>query len=105
MWLARLAESCLAIGQLSIALALAVTLLSAAWEVGDVQESPNEAWMAGLFGGIGMFALAFLFYSTNDKWFASCQAQNIDEEEEMNEEHGQEEQGNQDVEHTSEVMP
>lgn len=84
--MARLGETALAVGQISIALAMALTLLSAAGEVGDVSDSPPAAWIVGVVSGIAMCLLASVFYYTNDKWYAMCQAEKPAPDDKMDDE-------------------
>ena len=89
LW-ARLGELSLAVGQISIAIAMAVTLLTGAVEAGDVQDSPDVAWIVGVAASLAMLALAAIFYTTNTWWYATCQA--TKEEEEIEEKADVEEQ-------------
>jgi hypothetical protein len=73
-WWARIGETILAIGQISIAIAMALCVLSATVEVGDVSsDEPPTAWWVGGIIGVVMTLGAVLFYRTNDFWYATCQ--------------------------------
>ena len=72
-WLARLGETALAVGQISLALTMGFCLLTATVEVGDVQDGDPVVWLVGVANFIVMMGLAFVFYRTNQRWVLWCQ--------------------------------
>jgi len=75
MW-ARLGESSLAIGQISIAISIGSVLLSASAEVTKVESSPDEAWQSALLALAIMAGLGTFFFLGNEWFYNTCQKQN-----------------------------
>ena len=96
-WLARLGETALAVGQISLALTMGFCLLTATVEVGDVQDGDPVVWLVGVANFIVMMGLAFVFYRTNQRWVLWCQTFPEDKKDEN-------ENGPDDNNHAEEVV-
>ena len=96
-WLARLGETALAVGQISLALTMGFCLLTATVEVGDVQDGDPVVWLVGVANFIVMVALALVFYRTNQRWVLWCQTFPEDKKDEN-------ENGPDDNNHAEEVV-
>ena len=83
---ARLGETALAVGQISIAITMAVTLLTGTAEAIEVQDTSDAVWIVGLVSSLGMTTLAAGFYVTKNWWYNTCQAKNNHDEDDGEEE-------------------